>query len=93
MCDISAPAPVQVINVVLDGLNNILKWAEDVEAVARLIEECGGLDRIEALQNHEHPDIYQLAFDIIDHYFSDEPAGVSAAAASRGRSVGLFSAS
>ena len=58
--------------MVLDGLNNILKSSEDVDAVAQIIEECGGLDRIEALQSHENPDIYQLAFDIIERYFSED---------------------
>ena len=60
-----------MIQVVLDGLNNMLKVAgqdvsnfllgtsrpsfiiSQVEAVAAMVEECGGLDKIESLQNHE----------------------------------------
>ena len=57
----------------LDGLNNILRLAgEDSETVGGMIEECGGLDKIEALQSHDNQDIYRMAFSIIDTYFSGE---------------------
>lgn len=60
----------QIIQVVLDGINNILKMAgEAAEQVTSEIEECGGLDKIENLQNHENEDIYKLAFEIIDNFF------------------------
>ena len=59
--------------VVLDGLNNMLKVAEGhVQEIANLIEECDGLEKIERLQNHENVEIYKLAYEIIEQYFSDE---------------------
>jgi len=64
----------QVIQVVLDGIVNVLKMSTpvEVERVCHFIEECGGLDKIESLQNHENIEIYRIAFTIIEDYFSDE---------------------
>lgn len=72
-CNLLNAKDNQVVQVVLDGINNILKMAGENEAVATLIEECGGLDKIETLQNHENEDIYKLAYEIIDQFFSGDP--------------------
>lgn len=60
------------MQVVLDGLNNMLKVAAShVEEVANLIEECEGLAKIERLQSHENVEIYKLAYEIIEKYFTE----------------------
>lgn len=41
-----------------------------VEEVATLIEECDGLPKIEELENHENTEIYKLAYEIIEKFFS-----------------------
>ena len=42
-CNLLNVKDSQVVQVVLDGLNNILKMAgDDFEPVATMIEECGG---------------------------------------------------
>ncbi|KOC64549.1 Importin subunit alpha-4 [Habropoda laboriosa] len=72
-CNLLSCKDPQVVQVVLDGIHNMLKLAgSQVEQLANMIEECSGLDKIEALQNHSNIDIYKVAFEIIDQYFSEE---------------------
>ncbi|UYV77513.1 KPNA4 [Cordylochernes scorpioides] len=73
MCNLLTVRDTQVVQVVLDALNNILKMAgSQFYTIAAQIEECGGVDKIEALQNHENEEIYKQAYEIIDNYFSDD---------------------
>lgn len=42
-CALLSVKDTQVVNVVLDGINNILKMAgDDTEHICQMIEECGG---------------------------------------------------
>lgn len=42
-CNLLSVKDTQVVNVVLDGINNILKMAGDeADSIGQLIEECGG---------------------------------------------------
>lgn len=66
----------QTVQVILDGLGNMLKMAgANYEIIATMIEENGGLDKIEKLQHHKNEDIYKLAYAIIDKYFTSEVSG------------------
>lgn len=43
----------------------------ELTSVALVVEECGGLDKLEALQNHENEQIYHKVAQMIDTYFSN----------------------
>ncbi|XP_037959974.1 importin subunit alpha [Teleopsis dalmanni] len=64
----------RTVKVVLAGLSNIFALAERVgnlESICLIFEEIGGLDKLEALQEHENEDVYKKAFALIDAYFSN----------------------
>ena len=70
---------ILTVQVALNGLENILRLGEQeskqtgkANPYAVIIEEVFGLDKIEFLQSHENMEIYQKAFDIIEHYFGSE---------------------
>ncbi|XP_017888441.1 importin subunit alpha isoform X2 [Ceratina calcarata] len=77
--------------VVLDGLNNILSAAQkmkEVDRVAIIIEEVGGLDKLEALEHHAVEEVYQKAVAMIDSFFSEgdsEEAALTTATTAEGQ--------
>ncbi|XP_074653164.1 importin subunit alpha-7-like isoform X1 [Tubulanus polymorphus] len=79
LCDLLTVMDVKIIQVALNGLENILRLGEQEanfknkpNSHAVIVEECFGLDKIEFLQSHENGEIYQKAYHIIDAYFGAE---------------------
>jgi hypothetical protein len=73
LCGLLEANDPKTVLVVLDGLANTLTAAEklgELEKVSLMIEECGGLDRIEDLQSHENIEIHHKALEILEQYFS-----------------------
>uniref|UniRef100_A0A3Q2EG62 Importin subunit alpha n=1 Tax=Cyprinodon variegatus TaxID=28743 RepID=A0A3Q2EG62_CYPVA len=61
----------KVILVLLEAVNNIFMKLGETEKLCLLIEELGGLERLEVLQNHPNEMVYQSAHDLIQKYFND----------------------
>lgn len=73
-CNLLMSKDWKTILVVLDGLSNILQAAVkmgEVDRVAIMIEEVGGLDKLELLQQNDNEQVYQKAVAMIDTFFSD----------------------
>lgn len=86
LCDLLACPDNKIIQVALDGLENILKIGDmdkdaqatsgdNVNRFALYIEEVGGMEKIHDCQNNANEEIYMKAYNIIEKYFSDEEDG------------------
>jgi len=78
MCELLNCGDARIVLVALEGLENLLKVGEKdsnnngSNEYANLIEECGGLDHIEALQSHSNNEIYEKVVNILETYFAAE---------------------
>ena len=82
LCDLLACPDNKIIQVALDGLENILKVGDldkqaagegdSINRYALFIEECGGMEKIHDCQTNANEEIYMKAYNIIEKYFSDE---------------------
>ena len=84
LCELLSCPDNKIIQVALDGLENILKVGDmdkeasenpseqNINRYALYIEEAGGMEKIHDCQNNVNEEIYMKAYNIIEKYFSDE---------------------
>lgn len=80
LCELLKANDNRVTRIVLEALENILKVGDvdkannnrPVNQYGLYIEEAGGLELINQCQNNENYEIYELAYNIIDQFFSEE---------------------
>jgi len=77
-CDLLTVKDTKVINVALEAIDNILQAGEkDIDEQSEnkyveMIEEAGGIEKIEELQTHEDNEVYEKAVRILETYFGVE---------------------
>jgi len=77
ICNLFKSKEVRAIGLTLDAVGLMLDVANkmgELEQATLVVEECGGLDEIEQLQNHDNEDIYQKALGLVEKYFSEGDA-------------------
>jgi len=79
LCELLAAPDGKIVNVALEGLENLLKMGEAdykatgaPNAVTAAVVEVDGLTKIEALQEHETESIYLKAVKLLETYFGAE---------------------
>jgi importin subunit alpha-2 len=75
LCECLKSKDTRMICLVLDAMCNILVAADksgQLEPATIAVEECGGLDKIEQLQNHENEDVYRKALSVIEKFFAED---------------------
>ncbi|XP_051061431.1 importin subunit alpha-8 [Phodopus roborovskii] len=71
---------IKIITVILDIISFFLQEADKLhekEKLCLLMEEVGGIEKIESLQLHQNCHISQSALNIIEKYFGEEEDGDS----------------
>lgn len=67
LCDLLSCKDSRTLNVILFGLNKMLMLAKnEIRHFVNVLEQCGGLNQIEKLQDHVNRNIYILAYKIMD---------------------------
>jgi hypothetical protein len=103
LCDLLACPDNKIIQVALDGLENILKVGDldkqamgegdSINRYALFIEECGGMEKIHDCQTNANEEIYMKAYNIIEKYFSDEEENADEGMGGQNQQFGFGSSS
>lgn len=72
VCDLLEVGEVKLVLLAMDAMEAILKAMGESDRAINLIEECGGIDKLESLQEHEDEGIYTRAVRILENYFGGE---------------------
>jgi hypothetical protein len=79
LCNLLSCADPKITMVALEGIENILRSGKREASKASVlnpycdaVEECGGLDQLEALQRHDNEDVYDKSVRVLREYFESE---------------------
>lgn len=72
LCDLLDVGEVKVVLLAIDSIDAILRLSDDIDRATHLVDEAGGIDKLELLQEHENEGVYTKAVALIEKYFGGE---------------------
>ncbi|KAK7194229.1 importin alpha [Novymonas esmeraldas] len=98
LCEALRTYDPKIVTVALEAVQCFLQVGEDERnagatvdnIVAKQVMDCGGIDSIEQLQSHADKNVYSIALQILESFFTTEDAG-GAGDADQGMGVVDFS--
>jgi importin subunit alpha-6/7 len=79
LCSLLSIHDAKVVMIALEGMENILRVGQfdanqgtGINQYREQIESCGGIDALEALENHDNDDVYDKVVKILREYFDAE---------------------
>lgn len=73
LCDLLVIKDVNVVRNVMEAISCLLSSCSDrADRIRELIEQCGGVDKIEALQDSSNSDIGVFSSTILEKFFQEE---------------------
>ncbi|THD27161.1 Importin subunit alpha [Fasciola hepatica] len=74
LANLLTASEAKVIIMVLEIIKRLFEISEQyghLESACIELETCGGVDKMEQLQDHGNDQVYKTAYDLIDLYFND----------------------
>ncbi|KAH8865586.1 Importin subunit alpha-1 isoform 2 [Schistosoma japonicum] len=74
LCNLLTVSESKVVLMVLESIKKLLEVSDQygqLEPACIELETCGGLDKLEELQDHSNIQVYQVAYNLIEKYFND----------------------
>ncbi|KAG2331252.1 hypothetical protein Bca4012_019175 [Brassica carinata] len=99
ICDLLTCPDPRIVMVCLEAVENILVVGEAVKSsgltgeenlFATLVEEAGGLEKIENLQTHDNDDIYKRSVKILENFWTEDDDEEEGDSNNEIRANGLF---
>ena len=73
ICDLLEVNEVRMLMMAMDTIDAMLRIdSGNEERLLRMIDEAGGVEKLEILQEHENEDVYKKAVSMLEKYFGGE---------------------